>query len=179
MTTPRPVPNVTLMVISLRFADLRRYLQVSDMGTWQVGGEPRLMGQLLLHDRESGIRLRVLKERRRAYPGGVPVAGHNSARRSYWAQPPLFGADPVAEPELIEMLALWDLKNSQRVEDGFTLRVVHTIEAGQYGQAVACDLSLEIVTGGSLFTSLRFKGDDDPFDFFVIDVDEADGGQGS
>ena len=108
------------------------------------------------------------------FDSGVPVAGHNLARRVAWQQPPLFGPTPIAEPDQHQLLMLWDLNEPSRVEDGFTLRLVHTLEAGRYGQPVACDLSLNIGPGGSLQSRLRFEGADEDVDFFEVEVDEQD-----
>lgn len=153
---------------------LRRHLEGVELRSWRLGGDPRLMGQLLLDDVESGLGMRVLKERRHTYPGGVPVAGKNRSRQAHWTQPPLFGPDASPDPAQIEVLLLWDLKDPERVDEGYTLRLVHTLEPGRYGRPVACDLSINIKTGGSLFSTLRFQGDDEPQDFFEVHIDEAD-----
>lgn len=158
---------------------LRRHLESTELRGWRLGGDPRLMGQLLIDDTEGGLSMRVLKERRHTYPGGVPVAGHNRTRRAYWAQPPLFGTDAPPDVDYLKLLMLWDLKDPQRVDEGYTLRLVHTLEPGRYGIPVACDLSIDIQTGGSLFSTLRFRGDDEPHDFFEIQIDEAEDQPGS
>lgn len=154
--------------------DLKQHLESSELRGWTVGGESRLMGQLLLFDPVHGLHVRVLKERRATYPGGVPTAGHNIARRAFWQQPPLFGPVPIAEPDEHRLLMLWDLQDASRIEEGFTLRLVHTLEAGRYGQPVACDLSLNIGPGGSLQSRLRFEGADEDVDFFEVEVNEQD-----
>lgn len=163
-------------------AELRRYLVDAELPGWKVGGDQSKMGQLLLNDEDYGLSLRVLKERRHTYPGGVPVAGHNAARRAAWQEPlPLLG-DVVSSapvPPSTSLLLLWDLRNPHTIDDGYTLRAVHTLAAGIYGQPVPCDLSIDIERGGELHTRLQFRGGSDPEDFFLVDVDEVEDQGGS
>ncbi len=151
---------------------------------WRLGGNPGLMGQLLLESDEHQISMRFLKERRRTRRGGVPHAGPNRARRAAWAQPltlPLdFGesggtAIVTGPTEKVELLLCWDHADP-RDGDAFTLRVVHTISPGTYGSAVPCDLIIDLEHGGGIFTKLTFPGSDDPQDFFPIDISEEENG---
>ena len=104
---------------------------------WKLGGSPQQSGQLLIV--RDSIELRFLKERSLTYPGGVPAAGCNNARQAWWRQPQL----PLPELERhtttlsgiepARFLLLWDYLSPDRREEGFTLRIVHTIGAGKYG----------------------------------------------
>ena len=154
--------------------DLREYLESEAMPVgWRVDGNPGLMGQLILVQDELGLRLRVLKERRKTYPHGVPPAGSNPARRREWQ-----AALPIPQNSdrgRVELLLLWDYSNRDEAGGAFTLRIVHTTEAGIYGQAVRCDLDLEVVAGGTVFESLSFTGGDDSEDFFSeVNIDKAE-----
>jgi len=154
--------------------DLREYLESEPLPAgWRVGGNPGLMGQLILVHGDLGLRLRVLKERRKTYPQGVPPAGGNPARRREWQ-----AALPIthnAARGRVELLLLWDYSKTDEAGAAFTLRIVHTTEAGVYGRAVRCDLDLEVVAGGTVFESLSFIGGDDDEDFFMeVDIDKAE-----
>ena len=143
---------------------------------WTVGGDSRLMEQLALVHAEHMFELRFLKERRRTYPGGVPTAGRNSARRRAWHQATLdlelADVDP-APPAATTFLLVWDLRNPQELDDGFTPRVVHPVEPGVYGHAVTCDLSLDLLPNGAIFDRLVFEGDADETDFFPVEIAET------
>lgn len=161
-------------------AELRRYLMNSGLPGWLIGGDQSKMGQLLLEDNDSGLCLRVLKERRHGYPGGIPPAGYNAARRLAWQEPlPVFTDVVKSPPATASLLLLWDLRNSHTIDDGYTLRVVHTLAPGVFGQAVPCDLSIDIKPGGELHSRLQFRGGDDPENFFLVDVDEVEDQGGS
>lgn len=144
---------------------------------WRVAGDPRRMGQLQLVNDSENLVLRVLKERRRTYPGGVPVAGPNSARRAVWRQTPL-AIDLPDEPilnEAIELLLLWD-RASEPGGSVVTVRLVHTLAPGIYGKRVPLDLSYELTPGGGIFDNLRFGGDPQDDDLFAsIDRQENEG----
>ncbi|WP_457070829.1 hypothetical protein [Mycobacteroides abscessus] len=165
--------------------DLRLVLEGEGLPRgWRLGGNPGLMGQLLLENDEHQISMRFLKERRRTRPGGVPHAGLNRARREAWAQPltlPLdFGTAGgvviLGRPEAkVELLLCWDHADPKE-GDAFTLRIVHTIAPGTYGSAVPCDLIIDLEHGGGVFTKLIFPGSDDPQDFFPIDISEEENG---
>ncbi|GAB2832635.1 hypothetical protein GCM10027176_41110 [Actinoallomurus bryophytorum] len=61
-------------------AEMRKFLESSRLpGGWQIGGDCRLMGQPHIVHAEHDLEMRFLRERRRAYPGGVPGAGKNRA----------------------------------------------------------------------------------------------------
>lgn len=161
-------------------AEVREYLRHEGLPEpWVLDGNPSLMGQLSLTAPELGLTLRLLKERRRTYPDGVPPAGRNPGRRQAWQEPlpleMLAGAQPAA---LTELLLLWDYAESEKSDDtSFTLRIVHTTEAGEYGRAVRCDLDLRVQAGGTIFEQLVFRGDTDDHDFFAVDIDEASTGE--
>jgi len=145
---------------------------------WVVGGNPRLMGQTLLLHKEANIEMRLLKERRRTYPGGVPVAGTNAERRQYWqAMLPfnsVFPNESLVEDRL-RLLLLWDRVMSGG-EGRLTLRIVRTLGPGIYGQRVPLDMNYEIKQHGGIFDHLRFPGDPQDDDLFAdIDWQENEG----
>lgn len=144
---------------------------------WSIAGNPRLMGQTLLSNHGENLELRLLKERRRSYPGGVPIAGSNQERRGAWRQPALdlsISGHPILAGSL-RLLALWDL---QQLEDQsvVTLRVVHTLSPGVYGSRVPLDMNYEIQPSGGIFDNLRFRGDPQEHDLYAeIDREENEG----
>lgn len=168
-------------------AELREYLEATALPNgWIVGGDPRLMGQLLLENEDLNLRMRVLKERRATYPGGIPPAGKNRARRQAWTAAPLdlvwpspnltvrSAAAPADRPgELVRLLLVWDFVAGTNLRE-FTLRVVHPTEPGIYGKAVPCDLVLDIKDGGEIFKSLEFTGSPQDDDLFgrTVEIDE-------
>jgi len=149
-----------------------------DLSGWGLGGDPRLMGQIYLVNTGLGLRLRFLKERRKSYPGGVPVAGRNPARRAVWAgeeQLEIFHDDGCELASgMPHLLLLWDYLWGQNPHGlpGFTLRAVQPLAPGQYGQAVPLGFSLDISRNDTMFTSLVFPGaaDDDNL-FAEIDTE--------
>lgn len=152
-------------------ATLREYLETEGLpDPWSVTGNPALMGQLLITSAPMNLTLRVLKERRRSYPQSIPVAGHSKARRKAW-QAPLFDISP-SSPNSTELLLLWDY--AEQADEGFTLRVVHPVEAGVYGQAVRCDLDFTVKPGGTLFENRQFTGDEEEIDFFQAHIERAE-----
>lgn len=171
-----------LMPLTMR-AEMREYLEANPMvNDWRVEGDPRKMGQLLLAQEDLNLELRFLKERRRSYPNGVPVAGKNKTRRDVWVAVPLdfallAAATPKAEP--VRLLLLWDFLDTQTL-DQFTLRIVHTLAPGVYGKSVPCDLILDVKDGGGIFKRLEFTGSPDDDDLFgLVDVDEEENESGS
>ena len=142
---------------------------------WELSGNPRLMGQLLLAQSELAMDLRFLKERRRTYSGGVPPAGRNPARRRAWsADIALPFQIDTNQPERTTILWVWDFDGEPHDEDtGFTQRLVHTLAPGTYGHAVPCDLSLDLLPGGGIFDRLKFAGGEDSTDFFHVQLDET------
>ena len=144
---------------------------------WQVAGNPRLMGQTFLRSAQENLEMRLLKERRRPPPGGVPVAGSNEARRDAWRQPPL-GFEIPGQPlsdETVRLLALWDLTQN---DEGLvvSVRVVHTLAPGVFGSKVPVDLSYEIKPTGGIFDMLQFRGDPQNEDLYAdIDREENEG----
>ena len=163
-------------------SSLREHLEAEGLpARWQIGGNPSLMGQLYLSETTLGLKLRVLKERRRTYPGGVPIAGLSPTRRLTWQAPlfPISAITPPAQVPVNELLLLWDYADKDKIKEGFTLRIVHTVEAGQHGRPVRCDIDFAVKTGGTIFENLTFTGDADEENFFAteaeIDDAETDG----
>lgn len=159
-------------------AEAREYFERTGLPVpWRVGGNPVLMGQLYLDAPVCGLSLRMLKERRRTYPNGVPVAGSSNARVKAWQEPLPFLVPAELPRRRVELLLLWDYRLGLDNQPAFTLRIVHPVEPGVYGRAVRCDLDLEVRTGGSIFETLVFTGDSDDEDFFEADIDrdENDG----
>lgn len=145
---------------------------------WTLGGDTTKMVQIYLCDDESGIRLRYLKERRATYPGGVPAAGHNQARRCYW-QPPLFDCpESNGCPSPTNLLLLWDYLDSTQREDGFSLRIVHPVAPGRWGEKTPIDLSLNIPNSDYMESGLEFKSYPEDTDFFA-DLSEETGVDGT
>lgn len=133
---------------------------------WDVQGQPYLMGQVILVNADAGLELRLLKERMKTYPGGVPVAGKNDERRQYWTAPTL----PIEIPEATDgdrtrLLLLWD-RLIVEDESKIGVRVVHTLAPGYYGSAVPIDMSFNIEPTGQMFDQLAFEGDPQDEDFF-------------
>lgn len=156
----------------------RNYWRDNGIGDgWTLGGNPRFMGQTLLEHAEDGIVLRLLKERRRSYPGGVPVAGSNVERRKQWQQPPLAVDvhNSHVTAEQVVLLLLWD-RHVEEARDVVSVRAVHTLAPGIYGHAVPIDMSFDIEPGGTVFDRLAYRGDDQPDNFFPhIARDENEG----
>lgn len=153
----------------------RNYWRDNGIGDgWMLGGNPRLMGQTLLHHAGDGVVLRLLKERRGPHPGGVPAAGPNDARREQWQQPPLAVdvRDASQTPDQVVLLLLWD-RQTQDERDLVTVRAVHTLAPGAFGRAVPIDMSFDINPSGTVFDRLAYRGDDQPDNFFAH-IDEAD-----
>jgi hypothetical protein len=171
-----------LMPLTVR-AEMREFLE-SDLvpNGWLIGGDSRKMGQLLLTHADLNMEMQFLKERRRTYPGGVPVAGKNETRRQRWFSDPLDVALP--EPPQIEtadpvrLLLLWDFLDAQTL-DQFTLRIVHTLAPGVYGKAVPCDLIVDVQDGGSIFSHLKFPGSPEDDDFFMVEIANEEDESGS
>lgn len=167
-----------LLPLTMR-AEFREVLEREAIpNDWIVGGDSRAMGQLLLQQPDLGMEMRFVKERRRSYPGGVPTAGKNFARRQRWSQDPLdfeiAGASKsVVNP--VNLLLCWDFVCRESL-DGFRLRIVHTLAPGTYGAAVPCDLILDVEDGGSIFSRLKFAGSDDDEDFFKVEISEEENG---
>jgi hypothetical protein len=160
-------------------AEFREFLEREAIpNRWTVGGDSRAMGQLLLQQADLGMEMRFVKERRRSYPGGVPTAGKNHARRQRWAQDPLDFDIPGAPKSVInsvKLLLCWDFA-SRGTLDQFRLRIVHTLAPGTYGAAVPCDLILDVEDGGNIFSRLKFAGSDDEEDFFKVEISEEENG---
>jgi hypothetical protein len=167
-----------LLPLTMR-AEFREYLEREAVPNgWALGGDSRAMGQLLLQQSELGLEMRFVKERRRSYPGGVPTAGSNSARRQRWTQGPLDFLIPDAPQSVINpvnLLLCWDFASREKLDE-FRLRIVHTLAPGTYGAAVPCDLILDVEVGGNIFSRLKFAGSDDEEDFFNVEITEEENG---
>ncbi|WP_336639314.1 hypothetical protein [Micrococcus luteus] len=141
---------------------------------WYLSGNANLQAQTILINPDQGLSLRFLRERRRSYPGGVPVAGTNQARREAWTQQAfdlgLLGGQGDEEPvEEVLLLLLWDITDDSQIK----VRVVHPTAPGVYGQAVPIDMNFEIETGGTLFSRLSYRGDDQ-YENFFLNIDQED-----
>ncbi|MGL5829470.1 MAG: hypothetical protein ACRC0L_07865 [Angustibacter sp.] len=152
--------------------ELREYLEGVELdGGWLLAGNSRLMAELTLELPQENLVMRFLKERRRTYPGGVPVAGSNLARSNEWTNQSLDLTVPghdvtVIEDDPINLLLLWDFLDVQS-HDGFGLRVVHTLKPGSYGHAVPIDLIINLDATGFTASRLKFQGSGDSEEFFV------------
>ena len=139
---------------------------------WRLGGDSRKSGQLLLVT--DFLSMRLLKERALTYPGGVPVAGSNEARREYYsnrafANGTLFSLDPeMSEP--INTLLLWDYQDPFNRRGGLNIRVVHPNGPGVYGHHVPIDLSIPLLSDPGFYSELRFATDNVPEDFFTTSI---------
>lgn len=166
-----------LLPLSAR-AFMREHWRANGLpGHWKVSGNPRLMGQTILSNSSENVEMRLLKERRRTYPGGVPIAGSNSARREAWRQAPL-GFEIPGQPwsgDVVRLLALWDMARADG-ELVVSVRVVHTLQPGVFGSKVPIDLSYEIKPAGGIFDMLQFRGAKQEEDLFAeIDQEENEG----
>ena len=155
----------------------REYLLANHLpAEWKIGGNPTRMIEIYIQN--EGVRLRYLKERRATYPGGVPAAGHSTARRAYWA-PTLF--DPElsdVDDDVMNLLLLWDMQDVANEEAGFVMRVVHTIGTGSWGRATPIDLSVDLSPALGIEKHLRFNEEPQETDFFAdlsADEEQADG----
>lgn len=166
--------------------DVRLALEVDELpGGWEVAGDPRKMGQLILQDCDTGISLRFLKAPY-TQPDRIPHAGGNAARRTAWAQQPIPGLSRVGglSAEGIRgasFLLIWAYLDACRRTDGYDLRVVHPLEPGRFGSATQCDLDLTIPRGGILGEeNLRFVGldsEEDLFSFGLADEEDETGSE--
>lgn len=163
--------------------DVRLALEAEEPlpGGWQVAGDPRKMGQLLLVDPETGMTIRFLKAPY-SQPDQIPHAGYNPARRQAWTGRPL---DQRPLPELgtsgrltgtgalrgETFLVLWAYKDAADRTAGYDLRIVHTRAPGAFGKSTPCDLNLEIPRGGIINEeNLRFVGSDEDEELFAFDI---------
>lgn len=157
--------------------DVREDLEMRDLPNgWKISGDPRLMAQLLLVNQEHNLILRFLKENR-ANAGRVPHAGSSKARQAVWSRRDMpldydFGVDDPDSGEPTTFLLLWAPIDRANLDLGFTLRVVHTIEAGDHVRGVTCDMEIELLQGGAIFDHLKFSGADEAGDLFQVDIAE-------
>lgn len=160
-------------------AELREFLESSPVPSgWRIGGNSRRMGQLDLENPDLGMSMRFLKERRRTYPGGVPTAGHNQARRQRWTSLPLDFPLPQqvnTDVDTLNLLLLWDFRKPGKLDE-FRLRIVHTLAPGTYGKPVPCDLIVDVEDGGFIFSQLKFAGSPEDDDLFKVEIAEEDNG---
>ena len=138
---------------------------------WQIGGVPQRMEQLLLCTDE--VQVRFLKENALVFPTGVPAAGKNAARRAFW-QPSLFQGEEEEKEALplLNLLLLWDYCVPGSAEEGFTLRLVHTIDAGAVGRSTKIDASIPLLADVQEIRELGFEEVSQEENFFAeIDVE--------
>ena len=142
---------------------------------WTVGGDPRQMAQLLLVHSDHNLVLRFLKENR-TNSGRVPHAGTSKSRREVWSRDiPFdfnFGTPGTNTDDAATLLLLWAPIDRSKLDLGFTLHVVHTIEPGNHMRGVICDMEIEVLQGGAIFDHLEFAGADEAGDLFQIDIAE-------
>lgn len=156
-------------------ASLREFLMADEIlpPGWRVAGRPQQMAQLIIESDD--VTARFLKESPTVFPGGVPAAGRNGARQTFW-QPSLLEVDsPIPQ---LNFLLLWDYNTPGRADDGFTLRLVHPKGPGRYLGKTPIDASIPLSEDLNWFKSLRFTDaqEDTQEDFFAqIDADEAEG----
>lgn len=145
---------------------------------WILGGNPTRMGQLQIENGTTSVRL--LKERRRHYPGGTPPAGRNQERRLYWQPTLAFGDDGGSLLPDTRFLLLWDYVDSADGSLAFTLRLVHTLEPGAYGREVPLDLTLDLsgVIPEDLLSKVEFDTEaEGHLDFYALIEEEAQDGE--
>lgn len=160
--------------------EVREELELRDLPQgWSVEGDPRQMAQLLLVHDEHNLLLRFLKENR-TNAGHVPHAGSSKARQDIWSRrdTPLgleFGSLPTSDadgPQRETCLLLWAPVDAFDLDMGFSLRVVHTVEPGSHRRGVTCDMDIELLQGGEIFSRLEFAGDDEASDLFQVQIAE-------
>lgn len=167
-------------------ADVREALEAEPLPAgWRIAGDPRKMGQLILVDEISGMTLRMLKAPY-TQPDGVPHAGANQARRVAWTQSPF--PDHATQSALIDeamlagqcFLLIWAYVDPDDRTAGYTLRVVHTLVPGAFGESTRCDLDLVIPRGGQVDEgNLAFAGSDADEDLFLFDLPSEAEDEGS
>lgn len=135
---------------------------------WQVEYNGRQMGKLCVRSNE--MELRLLKERK-SYPGGIPPAGRNKARREWYSQPALFELPDTSLTR--HLLLLWDYQDTSDLSAGITLRIVMTEGPGKYPGRVPYLASLPIDEdfANADIDSVAFAGEDEAEDFYAI-IDE-------
>ena len=149
----------------------------------RVGGNPHQNCELLIEYKN--LTMRVLKENRRLFPGGIPVAGRNDARRAYYQQMSLedmlFTGDSCEDAPL-NLILLWEWIDVENRKQGVDLRLVHTIGAGRWSASpVPVDLSIPIVSDVGFYSNLEFETTEETQDFFATQIaaeenDSADAG---
>lgn len=161
--------------------DVRLALEESTLpGGWEIGGDPRKMGQLLLLDRESGMTIRFLKAPY-SQPDQIPHAGSNQARRKTWTGRPLQAALPelgqqgslssTASFDGETFFVLWAYIDAVDREAGYVLRIVHTRAPGDFGKSTPCDLDLVVPRGGLIGEEdLQFIPSDQDEELFRFDI---------
>ena len=155
-------------------AELRMYFEKHPLPPgWILGGDSRLMGQIIFINSEAGLNVDFLKENRRVHPGGIPPAGSSKSRRQRWATPAtLFELDGIhhTRADQIDLHFAWDYgRDANEAVDlnTFQSRILHTTEAGQFGRPVGCNFFFNILPNGELHTTKRFDGDAAEEDFFL------------
>lgn len=141
---------------------------------WMLDGNSRLMGQLMFT--RDNLALRYLKERRHTYPGGIPPAGRNPARRSFY-QPSLPGLEEAGTDEVpLNLILAWDYIDPRDLAQGTVMRIVHPVEAGVYGRAVGVDLSLEVGDDRQWLVDIdAFRPAEEEEDLYALTLENMDG----
>ncbi len=154
-----------LHALSVR-ADLRAGLTAETLPDgWKVAGNSRRSEQIFLQHPDSASSLRVLSEST-VTTNGVPHAGHTRARRAAWSAPtaPLF-VEPtlIADRDLLLLLRAWSGEPS--------MRIVHTVQSGQYKGNVPCDFEVPLLRDVAAMPE-RFEGSDEYEDLFNVSIEE-------
>lgn len=149
-----------------RRAEFRARLSKEPLpGGWQVGGNSRLGGQLILHHSDLSMSFRVLSESR-VTKNGVPHAGHTRARQAEWAEVPIFGIDGFTAHRRFLLLT-----NSRSTPS--KMRLVHPIDPGKYKGTVACDFNKPVLRDSAAMAA-SFTGADEYQDFFTVKIDAVE-----
>lgn len=153
-----------LHALSVR-ADLRAGLaQESLPAGWQIGGNSRRSEQIFLQHPASASSLRVLSEST-VTTNGVPHAGLTRARKTAWsARAALFAAPTLfADRDLLLLLNVWSGEP--------VMRIVHTVQSGQYKGNVPCDFEVPLLRDITAMPE-RFEGSDEYEDLFNVAIEE-------
>lgn len=115
----------------------QRLTTTEDLGGWKLTGDHRRNGELWLTNGTTRTRLLHTNS-----ASEVPRAGHNTARRAYYRNPPLFDLPGQLALDLTEdssrLLTLWRVVNPATFE--VAIRVVRPLGEGTTRKASRVDL---------------------------------------
>ena len=156
-----------------RRAILREGLEIAELpGGWQVSGNSRFNGQLILSEPTLGASLRFLAD---SYSNtdGIPHAGHTIARQRAWTDVsvPLFHMRDLA-PEHRDLLLLINARSSEP-----SMRIVHPLAPGRFSGTVPCDFQIKLARDTAEMADSPFAGSDEYENLFDLELDlgEEDG----